>query len=82
MTEPEPDSGVGRDISVRVGRFECACGKQIVDELPLDNHVRMTMGTPEHPFTQDAIECGDCGREWALVDDGVHWESRGVDHDE
>lgn len=77
MTGPKPDSGVGRDISVRVGRFECPCGNQIVDELPLGESVRMTMGTPEYPFTQDTLNCDKCGREWALVDDGVHWESRG-----
>ena len=79
MSDDEPDSGVGRDISARVGRFECSCGNQIVDELPHDNHVRMTMSSPKMPFTQDTLDCGECGREWALVDEGVRWESRGGD---
>jgi len=77
MSDEAPDAGVGRDIEVEIGRFVCPCGNEIVDELPLDEYRRMTMGTPEHPFTQNTIVCDDCGREWALVDDGVHWESRG-----
>ena len=77
MSDETPDAGVGRDIRVEIGRFACPCGNQIVDDLPIDEFRTLTMGTPEHPFTQDTITCDDCGREWALVDDGVYWESRG-----
>ena len=77
MSDEKPDAGVGRDIRVRIGRFRCPCGNQIVEELPLDEYRPLTMGSVDRPFMSDTIVCSDCDTEWALVDGGVHWESRG-----
>lgn len=73
----KPDSGVGRDITGKIGRFTCVCGNVIIEPIPVGEHTELTMSTPEYPFVQDTLNCDKCGREWALVDDGVHWESRG-----
>lgn len=82
MSDEQPDAGVGRDIQAEVGYFNCPCGADVIKSVPYDEYVELTMASPEYPFTQETITCGECGREWALVDDGCHWEFRGGDPDE
>lgn len=75
--DPQPDAGVGRDIEVGIGRFECVCGYPVLDPTPIDESIDLTLSSPDYPFIQGSIDCPDCGREWALVDGGVRWVSRG-----
>lgn len=57
-----------RDTAVRT--FECVCGEEVVG--PGDSRQPTVIGEWDR-----AIECGACGREWCMFDDGFHWESRG-----
>lgn len=77
MPEPEEPERVttGRDPTVGVGNFTCACGNVIADSDSDDDAIELTPIPDERVLPDDdSIHCEECDRIWRLVDDGEHWE--------